>query len=136
MKKVTETDSYGYKTIYEFDQNGKLTKVNGKAASQKYTRDKQGRIVEETGNETFITYEWEDECPIRSENHIGSPVVYSFIYDELGLVVKIKYTEDEDVAYETLSYPALDKYGNWTKRTSKGYEYGRGDATRTIEYYK
>lgn len=118
---------------YEFDQKGNLTKHSGTFS---FKRDKQGRIIQMEAYENFVTYKWNGDKLIGSEAVAeGSMIEEEYTYDERGFVVKIKHTVDGDVAYETLTYSNLDNYGNWTKRTSKGYEYGRGSATRTIEYY-
>ena len=66
----------------------------------------------------------------------GLTLQESYTYDERGFVVKIKHTTNGEVSYGTLSYSGLDPYGNWTQRSSEGYEYGRGSATREIEYYE
>ncbi|MBQ6072233.1 MAG: hypothetical protein IKQ75_09755 [Bacteroidales bacterium] len=120
--------------VYEFDENGNLTRHNGEFT---FSRDKQGRIVKMNGYENHVTYLWDSERPIGSEAAAeGMSLLESYTYDNRGFVVKIKHTEDGEVSYETLSYSGLDKYGNWTKRSSEGYEYGRGSASRTIEYYE
>lgn len=128
VKKITEDGM-----TYEFDQNGNLTKHSGTFS---YKRDNQGRIIEMKGYENNVTYKWDGDNLVGSEAIAeGSMHEESYTYDERGFVVKIKHTIDGDAEYETLTYSNLDNYGNWTKRTSKGYEYGRGSATRTIEYY-
>jgi hypothetical protein len=117
---------------YEFDENGNLTRHDGEFT---FSRDEQGRIVKMNGYENHVTYLWDAERPIGSKAAAeGMMLSESYTYDERGFVVKIKHTEDGEVSYETLSYSGLDQYGNWTKRSSEGYEYGRGSASRTIEY--
>ncbi|MBP5326310.1 MAG: hypothetical protein J6Y98_00165 [Bacteroidales bacterium] len=117
----------------EFDQNGNMTKHSGEFS---FKRDKQGRIAQMEGYENYITYKWNGDKLVGTESAAeGSMMEEVYTYDERGFVVKIKHTVDGDVEYETLTYSNLDNYGNWTKRTSKGYEYGRGSATRIIEYY-
>lgn len=120
--------------VYEFDRNGQLTKYNGEF---KFARDNQGRIVSMEGYENHVTYLWDSQRPTGSEAAAeGMTILESYTYDERGFVVEIEHSVDGEVSYETLSYPDLDKYGNWTKRSSQGYEYGRGSASRTIEYYE
>ena len=120
--------------VYEFDRNGQLTKYNGEF---KFARDNQGRIVGMEGYENHVTYLWDSQRPTGSEAAAeGMIILESYTYDERGFVVEIEHSVDGEVSYETLSYPDLDKYGNWTKRSSQGYEYGRGSASRTIEYYE
>lgn len=120
--------------VYEFDQNGKLTKHSGEF---KFSRDPQGRIVRMEGYENHVTYLWDSQRPSGSEAAAeGMTILESYTYDERGFVVEIEHSVDGEVSYETLSYSDLDKYGNWTKRSSQGYEYGRGSASRTIEYYE
>ena len=120
--------------VYEFDQNGKLTKHSG---TFKFYRDSQGRIVTMEGYENHVTYLWDSQRPTGSEAAAeGMTILESYTYGERGFVEKIKHTVDGEISYETLSYSGLDKYGNWTKRSSRGYEYGRGSASRTIEYYE
>ena len=120
--------------VYEFDRNGQLTKYNGEF---KFARDNQGRIVSMEGYENHVTYLWDSQRPSGSEAAAeGMTILESYTYGEQGFVEKIKHTVDGEISYETLSYSDLDKYGNWTKRSSQGYEYGRGSASRTIEYYE
>lgn len=120
--------------VYEFDRNGQLTRHNGEF---KFARDNQGRIVSMEGYENHVTYLWDSQRPSGSEAAAeGMTILESYTYDERGFVVKIEHSVDGEVSYETLSYSDLDKYGNWTKRSSQGYEYGRGSASRTIEYYE
>lgn len=89
------------------------------------------------GYENHVTYLWDTERPVGSEAAAeGMTLQESYSYDVRGFVVKIKHTADGEVSYETLSYSGLDPYGNWTQRSSEGYEYGRGSATREIEYYE
>ena len=120
--------------VYEFDRNGQLTKHNGEF---NFARDNQGRIVSMDGYENHVTYLWDSRRPTGSEAAAeGMTILEAYTYDERGFVVKIEHSVDGEVSYETLSYSDLDKYGNWTKRSSQGYEYGRGSAWRTIEYYE
>ena len=120
--------------VYEFDRNGQLTRHNGEF---KFARDNQGKIVSMEGYENHVTYLWDSQRPTGSEAAAeGMTILESYTYDERGFVVEIEHSVDGEVSYETLSYPDLDKYGNWTKRSSQGYEYGRGSASRTIEYYE
>lgn len=120
--------------VYEFDRNGQLTRHNGEF---KFARDNQGRIVSMEGYENHVTYLWDSQRPSGSEAAAeGMTILESYTYGEQGFVEKIKHTVDGEISYETLSYSGLDKYGNWTKRSSQGYEYGRGSASRTIEYYE
>ena len=120
--------------VYEFDRNGQLTRHNGEF---KFARDNQGRIVSMEGYENHVTYLWDSQRPTGSEAVAeGMTILESYTYDERGFVVEIEHSVDGEVLYETLSYSDLDKYGNWTKRSSQGYEYGRGSAWRTIEYYE
>ena len=128
VKKMTEDGM-----TYEFDKNGNLTRHSGTFS---YKHDKQGQIAEMQGYENSVTYKWNSGRVVGSESAAeGSMREEAYTYDERGFVVKIKHTVDDEVEYETLTYSNLDKYGNWIKRVSKGYEYGRGSATRTIEYY-
>ena len=120
--------------VYEFDRNGQLTRHNGEF---KFARDNQGRIVSMEGYENHVTYLWDSQRPSGSEAAAeGMTILESYTYDERGFVVEIEHSVDGEISYETLSYSGLDKYGNWTKRSSQGYEYGRGSASRTIEYYE
>ncbi len=120
--------------VYEFDRNGQLTRHNGEF---NFARDNQGKIVSMEGYENHVTYLWDSQRPTGSEAAAeGMTILESYTYDERGFVVEIEHSVDGEVSYETLSYPDLDKYGNWTKRSSQGYEYGRGSASRTIEYYE
>ena len=120
--------------VYEFDEKGNLTKHDGVFT---FSRDSKGRIVKMDGYENHVTYRWDAERPVGSEAAAeGMTLSESYTYDERGFVVKIKHTEDGQVSYETLTYSGLDPYGNWTQRSSQGYEYGRGSATRVIEYYE
>ena len=120
--------------VYEFDENGNLTRHNGEFS---FSRDEQGRIVKINGYENHVTYLWDAGRPVGSEAAAeGMTLSESYTYDERGFVVKIKHTTDGEVSYETLTYSGLDPYGNWTKRSSEGYEYGRGSASREIEYYE
>lgn len=120
--------------VYEFDENGNLTRHNGEFS---FSRDEQGRIVKINGYENHVTYLWDAGRPVGSEAAAeGMTLSESYTYDERGFVVKIKHTTDGEVSYETLTYSGLDPYGNWTKRSSEGYEYGRGSASRVIEYYE
>ena len=120
--------------VYEFDEKGNLTKHDGVFT---FSRDSKGRIVKMEGYENHVSYLWDDERPVGSEAAAeGLTLSEAYTYDERGFVVKIKHTEDGQVSYETLTYSGLDPYGNWTQRSSQGYEYGRGSATRTIEYYE
>ena len=120
--------------VYEFDEKGNLTKHNGEFT---FSRDQQGRIVKMNGYENHVTYLWDAERPVGSEAAAeGMMLQESYTYDERGFVVKIKHTADGEVSYETLTYSGLDPHGNWTQRSSEGYEYGRGSATREIEYYE
>lgn len=120
--------------VYEFDEKGNLTKHNGTFT---FSRNEQGRIVKMNGYENHVTYLWDAERPVGSEAAAeGMMLQESYSYDERGFVVKIKHTADGEVSYETLSYSGLDQHGNWTQRSSEGYEYGRGSATREIEYYE
>lgn len=120
--------------VYEFDEKGNLTKHNGVFT---FSRDQQGRIVKMNGYENHVTYLWDAERPVGSEAAAeGMTLSESYTYDGRGFVVKIKHTADGEVSYETLTYSGLDQFGNWTKRSSEGYEYGRGSATREIEYYE
>lgn len=121
----------------EFDQNGLLVSVFGTPASQRYNRDKQGRIVEMNGYENHVVYEWGDERPVGSEAQAeGMTLRESYTYDERGFVVEINHSDDSEVSVESFSYPEVDKQGNWTKRTSEGYDYTAGTTTRIIEYYE
>ncbi len=123
-------------TSLEFDPDGVLTAVYGTPASQRFNRDNQGRIVEMNGYENHVEYEWGDERPVGSEAQAeGMSMKESYTYDERGFVVEIKHTDDGDESVETFTYNDVDKQGNWTKRTSEGYEYAAGTTTRVIEYY-
>ena len=133
VKSVTEDGT----TSWEFDQNGTLTSVYGTPASQRYNRDSQGRIVEMNGYENHVKYEWDDERPVGSEAQAeGMTSKETYTYDERGFVVEIKHSDDGDESVESFSYPKVDKYGNWTERTSEGYEYTAGTTSRVIEYYR
>lgn len=132
VKTVTEDGV----TSLEFDPEGVLTAVYGTPASERYNRDKQGRIVEMNGYENHVEYEWGDERPVGSEAQAeGMSIKESYTYDGRGFVVEIKHTDDGDESVERFTYPEVDKQGNWTKRTSEGYEYTAGTTTRVIEYY-
>ena len=133
VKSVTEDGV----TSLEFDADGVLTAVYGTPASQRYNRDKQGRIVEMNGYENHVEYEWGDERPVGSEAQAeGMSIKETYTYDERGFVVEIKHTDDGDESVETFTYPDVDKQGNWTKRVSEGYEYTAGTTIRVIEYYE
>ena len=123
-------------TSLEFDQNGTLVAVFGTPASQRYIRDNQGRIVEMNGYENHVEYEWGDELPIASVAQAeGMTLNEAYTYDERGFVVEISHSDDGDESVERFTYTEVDKQGNWTKRTSEGYEYTAGTTTRVIEYY-
>lgn len=120
----------------EFDQNGTLTSVYGSPASQRYSRDNQGRIVEMNGYENHVTYTWGDERPVGSEAQAeGMTSKETYTYDERGFVAQISHSDDGEESIETFTYSDFDKHGNWTKRVSEGYEYTAGNTSRVIEYY-
>lgn len=121
----------------EFDQNGTLTSVYGSPASQRYSRDNQGRIVEMNGYENHVTYTWGDERPVGSEAQAeGMTSKETYTYDERGFVAQISHSDDGEESIETFTYSDFDKHGNWTKRVSEGYEYTAGNTSRVIEYYE
>lgn len=121
----------------EFDQNGTLTSVYGSPASQRYSRDNQGRIVEMNGYENHVTYTWGDERPVGSEAQAeGMTLKETYTYDERGFVAQISHSDDGEESIETFTYSDFDKHGNWTKRVSEGYDYTAGNTSRVIEYYE
>lgn len=137
VKSVSDITIESAFPAYEFDRNGKLTSVYGTPSSERYEWDKQGRIVRMNGYENRVDYEWDSERPVASEASAeGMTLLESYTYDERGFVAKIEHTDDGEVIYEKFTYSGVDEYGNWTKRSSSGYEYTTGVEARVIEYYE
>ena len=129
VKKMTEFGSE-----YEFDKNGKLIKVDGKPASQRYIRDGQGRIVRLDGFEFSESFLW-NSGRLSGSEAMGDVLIdsESYTYDERGYIVKIKqHTVYDEVSYKTFIYSDIDKFGNWRSRTdNEGII-----TTRIIEYFQ
>ncbi len=123
------------KMSYEFDQNGNLTKVNGKSPSAIYSRDDKGRIVSEKNDGMEYEYLWDSKRPTGySVPMIGE---ISITYDERGFRAAEKseqLTEGCDECrdlYTIYTYDKTDEFGNWISRSNN---YG-ATTVRKIEYY-
>lgn len=130
VKKVTVN-----KNTYEFDNNGNLTKVNGKSPSSFYSRDEKRRIVSENADGMEYVYFWDSKRPTGYTVPMIGDI--TFTYDERGFRTAEKSEQqvegcDEcrDV-YVTYTYGNTDAYGNWLSRSNNIGE----KTVRKIEYY-
>ena len=148
--KWKNADDNGETVTYAFDEQGKLTAINGR--KEAVSRNKQGQIERYALGEnelTSFTFTYDAEGRVKTSEMSDADAgtdKYKYKYDAKGFVSSryckgeiMEMGADEPETYEenvTYEYKATDEQGNWTKRVGHGAT-GRDPwtETRTIVYY-
>jgi hypothetical protein len=141
----------------EFDQNGKITLVDGKnlfeletpqrsyneetgefTDVEKWTRDDKGRIISQRAIEYEQIYVWEGSQIVRDTTYCeGQIFLTNYEYDKDGNRVKnttIMCQDNGKFEFEPcnvieFTYKEFDSHNNWTKCTVKNKDAVTGEAT-------
>ena len=93
---------------WEFSKEGNLTSpLDG------MKRDSKGRLVSLTLDGIEMSYIWDEDGVVSSDNGGGMKNVYT--YDDRGLLLSC-YTEVDSWEMSVYKYNAFDDHGNWTER--------------------
>lgn len=112
----------------DFARNGRVIKWNGGDVSEKWERDKEGRLAIEYNNGLVFYYSWDETRPTLIRVPDLDEVV-SIQYNEQGFRKKLESRSGEfDM---TFTYSDIDEYGNWLTKTTDAGE----TISREIEYY-
>lgn len=145
-------------SIMQFDEEGKLTSMNGydpfvgtpydnpDYIRIAYDRDKKGRIAEWHGWEACCNYTWKDGLVVHASGQyeaLSEETDYKYNKQKEVIEISGYYSEfgDESQTKEMtkFSYPEHDKYGNWTKKIIRSKEddgdFTEDESERMIVYY-
>lgn len=149
VKKVVYYDN-GYKSdSYEFDENGRLTRMGDIVLTdENTTRDGQDRLTSVTVKEESAldgiveittSFEYDENGRLKAKSQSSEYDVWTLTYirNDSGVITGTK-TESEGGGSneDTYKYADFDTKHNWTKRTSADSYGNKTVTTRKITYHK